>query len=400
MKPVETDILVVGGGPAGLIAAREAARRGVDVTVFEEDREIGLPCHCAGLLSLKGLDEIKVPSNGPFVQNRVRGACFYSPSGLSFKVERDEAVASVVDRVALDRFLANQAIEAGAVIRVNSKVRSLKRVNGEMIAEVEQGPSIRVKMIIDAEGVSSRLVKAIGLKPLKPECILPALQFDLESIDINPEYVELYVGEKIAPGFFAWVIPLSGDSARVGLACRGSNPYERLDRFVQSRFGGKDRFNKVSTRSGLIVTCGPIGKTFGDNLMVVGDAAGQVKPTTGGGVVMGGICASIAGEVAAEAVEKGMFTSSFLRRYEVLWRERLGREFRLTRLARRVADRLPDKTIDKVFKAVIDENLQSELSIQGDMDLQSGVILRLLRKRKILKALPSALASLIQAWRE
>jgi geranylgeranyl reductase family protein len=389
----ETEILVVGAGPAGLIAAREAARRGAEVTVLEEDAEVGLPCHCAGLLSLKGLRNIGVSIHGRFVQNEVRGARLFSPSGLSFTVERDEPVACIVDRCLFDRFLARQATEAGARIRLNLKAHGVERVKTRIVMYAGR-ESVRSKILIDAEGVSSRVVRAVGLKPLNHDCILPALQFELKGAEVDPNYVEVHTGRKIAPSFFAWVIPLGEDSVRVGLACKGANPKERLEKFVKIRFKDKNDLRWVSTRPGLVVTCGPIKRTFDDNLLVVGDAAGQVKPTTGGGVILGGVCASIAGEVAAEAAIKGTFTGSFLERYERLWREKLGKEFGTTLLVRKLMDRLSDKAIDKLFKVIIEKGLQDLLSKEGDIDFQRGVLLKLLKRKEILGILPSLLSVL------
>ena len=393
MKIDEAEILVVGAGPAGLIGARAAARRGAEVTVLEEHSEIGLPCHCAGLLSLNGVRDIGVPQEGSFVQNMVRGARFFSPSGLSFTVEKDEAIACVVDRGLFDRFLARQATQAGARIRLTSKVRGIRRAEEGIVALGEQ-ESTRAKILIDAEGASSRIVKAAGLEPLDPSCILPGLQFDLRGVDVDSDYVEIHVGRGVAPGFFAWVIPLSEDSARVGLACKGPKPKNTLDRFVENRFGYENRLGRIATRSGRVITCGPIEKTFADNLLVVGDAAGQVKPITGGGVILGGICASVAGEVAAKAVEEGDFSGVLLGRYESLWKERLGKEFRMTLLVRRTLDRLSDKVIDRLFKVIIEENLPDLLSEQGDIDFQTGVLRKVLMRKEILRILPSLLGAL------
>ncbi len=393
MKIEETEIAVVGAGPAGLIAAREAARRGAEVEVFEEHAEIGLPCHCAGLLSVKGLKTIGAAHDGPFVQNMVRGARFFSPSGLSFKVERDVAMACVVDRSLFDKALARQATQAGARIRSNSRVRGTKRVKDGIVALAEQ-KSVRTKILVDAEGTSSKIVKEAGLKPLDSACILPGLQYDIKGVNVDPAYVEVHVGRKIAPNLFAWVIPLSKDSARIGLACKGGKPKENLNRFMEARFGCENDLERIVARSGRVVTCGPIEKTYADNLLVVGDAAGQVKPITGGGVIMGGICASIAGEVAARAARQEGFAGAFLGRYESLWKERLGKEFKMTTLARRVLDRLSDKVIDRLFKVIIEENLHGLLSEEGDIDFQTGVLRKLLRRKEILRIAPMFLGAL------
>jgi len=392
MQTEEADIIVIGGGPAGLIAAREASRRGAAVTVLEEDAQIGLPCHCAGLVSMKGLESIGVPSRAPFVQNTVRGARFFSPSGLSFTVERDKAVANVVDRRLFDKVLAQQAEEAGARMELGFKVQGVERLKTGISVSGEEA-SYRAKIVIDAEGVSSRILKAIGLKPLDPTCLLTGLQMDLQGVDVDPEYVEVHTGQRIAPGFFAWAIPLGEHSARVGLACKGANPRELLERFIKDWLGHQRLPERGATRSGQIVTCGPIGKASSDNFLVVGDAAGQVKPTTGGGVILGGSCASIAGEVAAEAVNCGELSDTCLQRYESLWKKRFGKEFRTMLLARRAMNSLSDKAIDKIFKIVIDGNLQGLLSAEGDMDFQRGALLKLLKSKEVLKLLPLFLKS-------
>jgi len=389
----ETDILVIGAGPAGLITAREASRKGAMVTVWEEHTEIGRPCHCAGLLSLKGLESIGVTGHRSFVQNKVKGARFFSPSGLSFTVERDKVVACAVDRRSFDLFLGQQAIEAGAQIRLNSRVQAIEHINASVIVYGDK-ESTETKIVVDAEGVSSSVVKALGLKPLDQSGLLPGFQSDLKGVEVDPDYVEIHTGERIAPGFFAWVIPLSEDSARVGLACKEADTRERLERFVRDRFEDKSNPEWASIRSGRIVTCGPIEKTYNNSLLVVGDAAGQTKPTTGGGVILGGVCASIAGEVAAEAIRQEDFTIGFLQRYESRWKERLGKEFKTGLMARKIMNSLSDRAIDRIFKVVIDENLQGLLSAEGDIDFQSGVLLKMLSRKEILRILPSFLRAL------
>jgi len=394
MKTEETDILVIGAGPAGLIAAREAATRRADVVVLEEHEEIGKPCHCAGLLSLKGLERLGAPADGAYVQNKVRGARFFSPSGLTFTIEKNEPVACVIDRSIFDRFLAQKTAEAGARISLNEQTKSIER--GEKETEIQsENKKFHAKMVIDAEGASSRILKDAGLKPINYDSLVSGIQCDLENVGVDPEYVELHFGNKTAPKFFAWVIPLSENKARVGLGCKGESPKERLDEFVRRRFGIEKNLGREDIRSGLIITGGPVDRTFSDRFLVVGDAAGQVKPTTGGGVILGGICASIAGRIAAEAVERGNFSSSFLSQYEDLWRNELGKDFRSMLLARKVVNRLSDKAVDKLFNAVVEENLQGIFSAEGDIDFQSAVILKMLKKKEILGVLPSFLRAII-----
>jgi digeranylgeranylglycerophospholipid reductase len=386
------DVVVIGAGPAGLIAAREAARRGATVTVLEEHAEIGVPCHCAGLLSIKGLKDLGIPLSSDFVQNRLKGARFYSPSGLSFVVGRREAVACAVDRSMFDKFLAEKATRAGAEIRTESRVKGISRVD-KRIAVEGSFSSLSAGVVVDAEGVASRFVKAIGLRPLESRGVLPALQFELEDVKVDPAYAEIYVGNKVAPGFFAWVIPLGHDSVKVGLGCKRANVREKLESFIQTRFG---KVKRAAVHSGRLITCGPISRTFDDNFIVVGDAAGQVKPTTGGGVILGGVCAAFAGEVAVEAMENRNASAVFLEKYERLWKSRLGGEFRTMRLARQVVNRLSDKTTDKLFKFVLEKNLQEEFSVKGDIDFQGGLLSALVKKRDLIRILLTAAPDLLR----
>ena len=385
----ETQVLIVGAGPSGLIAAREASQRGVNVLVLEEHAEIGLPCHCAGLLSLDGLRKIGVPIDESYVQNMMRGAIFYSPSGLSFTVERDRPVACAVNRILLDKFLARQAVKSGAVMKLGHTIRDISLREDEASVKSEK-QKFKADIVIDAEGASSRIVKAAGLESLEQSFLLPGLQLDLIGVDVNPDYVEIYVGRRIAPGFFAWVIPLSEDSARVGLGCKNANAREILNRFIEKRFK-EEKYEILSSRSGVIVTSGPIKRTFSNRLLIVGDAAGQTKPTTGGGVILGGICGAIAGRVAAEAVKRERFEERFLRLYEETWKKKFDREFKYMLWARRIFNALSDRAIDKIFELIIKEELYKVMSRKGDMDFQSNILSDLLRRRNLFKLLPSFL---------
>ena len=383
------DVLVVGAGPSGLIAAREIARRGVRVRVLEEHGEVGVPCHCAGLLSLKGLQEIGVPPKTNVIKNTVKGAKFFSPSGLSFTIEKESPIAGVVDREALDKLLAEQAMEAGAEILLKCGVEELKREREFFTLKTNKGYE-RGKVVVDAEGVRSALVRQVGLKALDRSITLQGLQYELSVEDVDPEYVEVYLSNRIAPGLFAWVIPLSEDQVRVGLASNKGETKPRLESFIRHRFRN---FKVKKRQAGRVITCGPIPQTYADKFMVVGDAAGQVKPTTGGGVILGGVCAAICGQIVAEASESD-YSGEILEKYERIWRERLGEEFRTMLRARKLANRLSDGIIDKLFKVVIESNLQETLSKIGDMDFQRNVLLVL------WKRLPSFFMGLFRSFRK
>lgn len=383
------DITVIGAGPAGLIAAREAARKGAEVVVLEEHEEIGVPSHCAGLLNVEGLKRIGLTPERGFIQNEIRGAHFHSPSGLEFTVESRQVKAFVVDRVILDRVLGSHATHAGVDIRLGSKVSDLIFRNKHVSGVKVNGASLSSKIIIDGEGSVSKFVREVGLKSHKK--ILPAIQFEVEWRDVTPEFVDVFVGRKTAPDFFAWIVPTGSGSARIGLACNYSNPRRLLERFIEHKL---TKCRVKSLKGGAIPISGPIPRTYAERFLVVGDAAGHTKPTTGGGVITGGICAGIAGQTAANSVARGDFSAGCLKAYQDGWRKELGKEFLTMLFARRTLNRLSDRTMDKIFRVIIDNELQRLIKEKGDIDFQSEVLRALMRNPVIIKVLFTVIGDL------
>ena len=383
----EVDIAVVGAGPAGLVAAIQAASYGTKVSVFEEHSTIGLPTHCAGLVSVKGFKKLGFYPPSNVVLNRVRGAVFFSPSGHSFVVERKKDQAYVLDRILYDQFLASKAKKIGAKIELACKVSGafvkrdkviIKLIKRKMEEEV-----VAARVLIDAEGVKSVISSRLGFD--KPRSLLPAVQFEMMDVEVNDDFVELYFGQKIAPGFFAWIIPTSDNSARVGLAAK-SRPLNLLKKFLRNNKQVLKRFRKgriVRVIGGTVITGGPIPRTWDARVLLVGDVAGQVKPTTGGGVVLGSLCSIIAGRVAGEFVRDGL-PVSFLSNYEKTWRKLFGREFRSMKVLRTLLNFLPDKTLDKLFLYISRYEFSDDLAKYGDMDFQYKTILRSLSSIKAL----------------
>jgi digeranylgeranylglycerophospholipid reductase len=386
-----TEILIIGAGPTGLIAAKTAALKGCHVTVLEEHPEVGIPRHCAGLVSVKGLKELDVWPNDAFIQNTVSGATFYSPSGLSFKVEGKEKKAYVIERSSFDKFLAKQAVAVGVDLRLGFQVVSLLfRDNCLVGVSGKSGQKILANVVIDAEGCSGKLLKTHGLMTPDSERLIPAIQFELDNIDLDSNNVELFLGKKVTPDFFAWIIPTGENSARVGLASRKAELSENLLSFMQKHL----KKYKISRKyGGFIYTGKPSKMTYNNGLLVVGDAAGQTKPTTGGGVIIGGMCAHLAGKTAAEAVSNEDFSSSFLKIFERRWKKRFLKELRIMYLARKFIDALSDKHLDDLFRIIIEKELYRKIEEYGDFDFQSRVLLRLAFEPSLIKYIPFIIKS-------
>jgi len=377
---VRADAVVVGAGPAGLIAAREIASRGHDVKVFEEHPGVGLPNHCAGLVSVEGLRRLGIEPSGDFIQHEIVGGRVYSPSGVSVEVRGGRTRAYVVDRSALDAHLADEAAEGGADVITDARAEELLtsggRVKGVRGTTFEASASI----VVDGEGAGRRLLRQLTAP--RQEAPLIGLNVEIEA-EVEPNMVEVWLGGRYAPGLFAWVIPLGDGRARCGLACP-DGATERLGAFLKRRFGPVEC---PPPRGGMVLTGGPLRRTSFDGLLLVGDAAGHTKPTTGGGLVLGGLCAVEAGKVASEALEAGDCSGKYLGRYDKAWRRKYGGEFDAMLSARRLLDRLPDDRIDRLFSSLKGEGLEDtlrEIVEEGDMDLQRGALGRALRNPRIL----------------
>ena len=389
---MRTEAAVVGAGPAGLIAARELAGRGFEVRVFEEHPLIGEPRHCAGILSVEGLKRLGVPPDGDFIQDEIRGGTVFSPGGEGITITSPRTRALTVDRAIFDRFLAGMALDEGAEIETGCRVDELSTRDGRVVG-VGGDADFRAQVVVDAEGVPGALARRIGL-PRPGEGILAGVNVDMPHLEMERGMVEVWLGEDLAPGLFVWVVPMGEAGVRCGLATERGDAFELVKGFIKRRFGVEEHAEPVRWP---VLTGGPVERTYADGLLLVGDVAGQVKPTTGGGVVLGGMCAMMAAEVAAEAIEAGDASARFLRRYEERWRGLLGREFSTMLGARRFINRISDDNMNRVFDSLKASGLEPTLERfveEGDMDVHSGVLRKALTHPGMLRVLVGSLGRL------
>lgn len=383
----QTDVVVVGGGPCGSFSALTAAQLGAEVVVFEEHGEIGVPQHCAGLLSITGLKRVSLRLPQGVIENRIKGAVFYSPSCKELVIRRDSPVSYVINRKLFDKHLAELATRSGVQFRLRSRVKSLifdlQFVSGVVVKKKEVEETIASRLVIDAEGCSSILLKRAGLETLNKHMVVNAIQAEVDRVDeIDLDTVEVYLGRKYAPSFFAWIIPRRDASAKVGLATNIGDPRDYLRRFmkhhpVASKKLRKTKVNAVSLHP--IPLGGMVPKAYSNGLLVVGDAASQVKPTTGGGVVFGLSCSKIAGEVASEALKENDLSGASLSRYQNRCRNLIGSELAMMRRVRRLLNRLSDEKVDKAIELCSRLEVNRLLEESGDMDYQGQSLMRIIR---------------------
>lgn len=403
-----SDAIVVGGGPCGSFAALNLAKLGVDVNVFEEHARIGVPCHCAGHLSIKGLKLLGLhPLPSEIVENVFYGAIFHSPKGRSFHVRFSSPVTCAVNRVLFDKYIAKMAEKAGAHYFLNSVVESVIIKNGFAKAViVRRGKAeekFSAKVVVDAEGISPKILRQAGLVAFNRRMLVKAVEAEVENVQgLETDMVEVFLGRDYAPGFYAWLMPKGDGKAKVGLAARNGNPRELLQRLMLKHptASKKLRSAKILQTSFHSITLGgPIPKTFSNGFLVVGDAASQVKPTTGGGVIFGMTCAKIAAEVAYEALRKNAFSSDFLCMYQSRCKKTLGSNVKFMLRIKKMLDALPDDKIDDAVDFCAKIGLDKALQNFEDIDFQGRSFLCVLWNPRMPIALSYFLLSYLFANR-
>ena len=338
------DVLIVGGGPGGLVAAERLACRGAGVLLCEEHSTIGDPVHCTGILAAESFEEFDLPREATL--NALTSARFVSPSGRTVTYSTPAPLATVIDRPAFDRALSERASGAGAALRT-----------GVRVSEVEIDPSgvcalvgeswVRARLLVLACGANYAIQRRLGLG--LPRAYLHTAQREFPAMR-RPE-LELHFGRSVAPDGFAWAVPVTrGGDPYVRVGVMTSNDvlgcYARMLARVAERWGIVD--DTLPPRQKLL-PLGTIARTYGDRLLVVGDAAGLVKPTTGGGIYYSILSGALAAEIGGDALEHNQLDAASLAAYEQAWRHQLADEFDAQHALRAVASRLSDDDIDELF---------------------------------------------------
>lgn len=348
------DVVVVGAGPAGSIAAKTSAEKGLDVLLIEKRQEIGNPVRCAEGVSQAGIKKHIMPDK-KWIAAEVKGSRIYAPDGTRVDISEERSgkeVGYVLERKVFDRVLAQEAALAGAEVLVKTSATGLRMENG-LVRGIQarsfgEMVTIESKIVIGADGIESKVGRWAGIDThLAPKNIETCAQFLMTNIEVS-DYSEFYLGEKIAPSGYVWIFPKGQNSANVGIGILGSRSEKGraialLQEFVAKRM---PRGRIIEIVVGGVPVSGPIERTIANGLMLVGDAARQSDPLTGGGIINAMDAGRIAGEVAFAAISKGDTSVKALEEYEKRWRATIGKNISRSLVVKNLFIRLKDEELN------------------------------------------------------
>jgi len=360
------DVVIAGGSIAGLLCAREISSKGFSVLVIEENYEIGTPEHCGGLVSIAGLEELGIIPFRKTFEHMIETAEMTSPNGNIFTINSKKQKVVEINRRELDKQIAFQAQSNGAVIKVRT---SFQEMTDTGIRTKEE--KIDCKIFVDARGVSSLIHK-------DRTGILSSAQYEIYSNWIKKGKIKVVFDQEKFPGFFAWVIPSGEGKGKVGVAGRGINASKTLDKFLEEN-GSYSVIRKIFAP---IWIKGPIENFVEGKIVTVGDAAGQAKPTTAGGIFTSGM----GGVYAGQAISKFLETNNKLDldEYQKKWMSRFGKEFQKQLLVRKILERIDNNTINKLFESITPE-MTKDIAEKDDFDFHTSSIIKLLGVKSSLK---------------
>ncbi|MEN4007071.1 MAG: NAD(P)/FAD-dependent oxidoreductase [Methanobacterium sp.] len=359
---IETDVLVVGAGPAGSSAAKHAAMGGVEVLLIDKKSEIGAPKRCAEGVSKNGLKKLGIKPSNRWVAAEIDRVRLVSPGGIDVWLNQENVkfpeTGYNLERKVFDKHMAMDAARAGSQIMVKTLARELTLKGDHVLVKAENMDKtidIKAKIVIGADGPESRVGRGAGLKTTtKAKNMESGAQFEMVGVELEDKRAtEFYFGS-VAPGGYAWIFPKGDDIANVGLGVINTmtsrSAYEHLLDFVKNCKATKNAV-PVEFNVGGVPVGGPLKNLVTDNVMIVGDAAGQVNPFTGGGIISGMQAGLIAGEVAANAIENGNCSHKNLEEYEKRFQEEIGNSFKKYLKAKEYFLSLSDKELDSIAKA-------------------------------------------------
>ncbi|MDR0778826.1 MAG: NAD(P)/FAD-dependent oxidoreductase [Methanomassiliicoccaceae archaeon] len=381
------DVIVIGGGPAGNKAASLIADR-CDVLVIEDHAVPGRPVQCTGLIS----DEVlELSGIRPTILNELYGANIFFPNGKSISVSSNERKAVLIDRGEFDLLMAEKAEENGVKHKYSTRYTG-HAISGGAVRIATNDGTMTASMIVGADGHNSMTARTIENNA--PKEYVRGIQFDIRHRADDQKMINIRIGSETAPGFFSWEIPF-GDITRVGL-CTSMNarpPMEYLKALLKRT--GLDGHDVVRRYNGRI----PLGgqrKTYGERMLLIGDAACQVKPISGGGLQPAFRSAYSLSETVSEAFDKNDLSEEFLSRYERRWKQNVGKELERGYRLRKMYTSMSDDEMNRISEIVDKEKIRNMLN-SGSIDHPSDMMIKMLgHPVTLLRLMPTMIRAMMR----
>jgi len=354
----EYDVVVVGGGPAGSTAARFAKTATNTVAMFERDHEIGTPVRCAEATSVPDLERF-VQINPSWIATIIKKVRLISPSGKEVVINLP-VNGTVLNRRLFDNGLAEIAANQGVEVFTKANVYKIEAESDHswkvFVKHVNRDTVIKAKIVIAADGVESRIARFAGIRTqTAPKDIESCVQSLLGNVDVTEDQIDFYFSTKLAPGGYVWVFPKGNRTANVGLGVNcgcydGRSAARLLDSFIAEKFPQAAR---LTTIAGGDPVAKSLKKIATDGLLIVGDAARQVNPVTGGGILAAITAGKLAGTVASKAIERDDWSLTNLKEYQTEWDKSVGKDYARFYNIKGWITKLTDQDLDEIASLIL-----------------------------------------------
>ncbi len=359
------DLVVIGAGPIGLKSAEIVARNGYNVLVIEKRKEIGYPNHCSGLVSPRFISENKVPNQ--LVVSEIKGAELHcQDEHLLFKGSK--SYAFVINRAEFDKNLAKQAEKNGARILMNTSVRKWKRERNDILLTLSNGKDVRTHLVIIASGALTGISRMFRFKEV-PKEVIHTLQFDAPVLLKDTEIVYTFFKNEISHNWFSWIIPLENGKAHIGLGTdKRGNIVSLMKKFLEENPYLKEVKLDLKNAVSWMIPIGLFKEISKDNIMIVGDAAAQVKPFSGGGLHTGITSAVIAANTSLKALKIQDYSQKTLSEYGKGINQKIAPIISQGLILRRIYKSMGDKDKELFLKGVNNEEAKNIILKNGSID--------------------------------
>lgn len=368
------DVVIVGGGPSGLVSGMFSAETGANTLIVDRKVEIGTPVRCAEGVGRDPLERIGIKPKERWIASKIEGIRLVSPGGIEITAKGSKVLKGkagyVLERKEFEKYLAEMAIRNGAEIRLRTTVLGAKRENGFVNLKMKCGGRVyyeKARIVIAADGIESRIARELGLPTtLKLKDTESGAQYEMYFEAEDPSLLYFYFGSEIAPGGYAWIFPKGESTANVGIGIlqvlSKGRVLDYLDKFLE--LIGADKRKVIEINVGGIPVSGPIERSYSDNLLVVGDAARHTDPLTGGGMGNGMISGMIAGKIAGVKSQERKTSSRDLKEYEDKWKSEIGKTLERNLKIKEFLLELKDEELDAIAKVIKKKGIE-ELSVMG-----------------------------------